>query len=67
MGENESKAFGLVLENLHLDLENCREENKKLRSALERITAIEYKMWGDDWEEIGEAQEIAKAALTEGV
>jgi hypothetical protein len=38
---------------------------RKLREALERIAAIEDQMNGPDWEEIGQARDIARSALKE--
>lgn len=38
-------------------------DDGELRTALERIAAIENKQFGQDWEEIEQAREIARAAL----
>ena len=40
-------------------------ENEKLREALKRISQIEDKMYGGDWDEIIEARAVARAALGE--
>lgn len=42
---------------------SIKEENSLLRSALERISAIEDEMQGADWAEIEEARRIADEAL----
>jgi hypothetical protein len=39
------------------------EKAQRVRDALERITAIENKCDGGDWDEIEEAREIARTAL----
>jgi hypothetical protein len=46
------------------ELRQVREENARLREALTRITAIENRYNGGDWDEIEEAREIAQHALT---
>lgn len=48
---------------LQLRLNAVEEENDRLRSALKEITEIEDELYGDDWEEIEKAREIAKSAL----
>ena len=43
--------------------QNLRERVKALEEGLKKIDAIEHQMYGADWEEIEEAQEIARALL----
>lgn len=44
----------------------ARAEVTRLQDALERITKIENKYSGTDWDEIDEARQIARAALASG-
>ena len=39
-------------------------ERDALLEALQKIAAIENKEWGTDWEEIDEARDIARTAIT---
>lgn len=48
---------------LQLRLNAVEDENDRLRSVLKEITEIEDELYGDDWEEIEKAREIAKSAL----
>jgi chromosome segregation ATPase len=38
-------------------------ENERLRAALQKITEIENRQYGPDWEEIDEARGIASEAI----
>ena len=42
---------------------DAADEIERLRAALEGIAAIEDEYYGDDWDEINKAREIASAAL----
>jgi hypothetical protein len=46
------------------ELRRLHSVNAELLDALNRIASIELQMYGGDWDEITEAQAIAKAAIT---
>ena len=46
------------------DLRRLYAENQELLEALKKISAIENKDYGSDWEEIEQARNIADAAIT---
>lgn len=48
---------------LQIRLNAVEDENDRLREALTKITCIEYMEFGDDWEELDEAIDIAREAL----
>jgi hypothetical protein len=50
-------------EDLISDLQEANKILLKYKKALEKISKIEDKMHGNDWEEINEARDIADAAL----
>lgn len=61
------KAFVVATDQLvqaQSELRQAREENAKLREALEKIKSIEDRYECGDWDEIEEAREIARQALT---
>lgn len=60
---------GTVFHNTGLSPVQLVEMVKELKAAMKQISEIEDQMYGDDWEEIEEAREIADAALAkcEGV
>jgi hypothetical protein len=45
------------------ELRRLQSLNAELLEALNRIASIELQMYGGDWDEITEAQAIAKAAI----
>lgn len=51
------------LRHAHDMLKQAESELERMREALERISAIENKTTGGDWDEIDEARLIAHAAL----
>lgn len=53
---------GLVLAIVQ-EHEDVLVENQRLRQALKQIIEIEFEQYGGDWDEIEQAQEIAKSAL----